>query len=389
LSLYTLLFSPIILLTFLSLLFICANCFDSCQGMSKIIQKIGKNTFPLATADPFLFAVYHTDAYPAGTEEMTPIDGRVGDGSDFGPTSGSSGNAADPPYRFYHGRTKPGFPSHPHYGIETLTAVVKGTIDHADSMGNGARYGETSKKVHDEAGSDLQWMTAGSGISHSESFPLISTDPAVGNPTKFFQIWLNLPAASKNVKPHFSMVWGEKVVAKPLAKGGCVTLWNGNAFGLSAPTAPADSYAADPNSKVVVAFLVLKPGDSVTLEGVDDETVNRRIYQIGTSPVTVGADVVAPGHYASLTPTAPATFSLPADATAPAEFLLLQGRPIGEPVFHRGPFVTNTAAEMQQVFVRYQTDHFGQSWPWPESNVVFPREAVRHTNVKGVITNAV
>ena len=267
---------------------------------------------------------------------------------------------------------------------------MKGTIDHADSMGNGARYGESAQKVHPEAGSDLQWMTAGSGISHSESFPLISTDPAVGNPTKFFQIWLNLPAASKNVDPHFSMVWGENVVAKPLAEGGCVTLWTGEAFGLSAPTAPADSYASNPASKVVVAFIVLHPGDRVTLGAVDDESVNRRIFQIGRSAVTVGDDAtVQPGHFASLAPTLDATFSLSADATEPAEFLLLQGAPLGEPVYHRGPFVTNTPEQMQQVFIRYQSTQFGQSWPWPESNVVFPRDAFRHTNVKGVVKNAV
>jgi hypothetical protein len=83
---------------------------------------------------------------------------------------------------------------HPHRGFETVTATITGVIDHTDSAGNAGRYGH----------GDLQWMTAGRGIVHAEMFPLINTNS--DNPTRFFQIWLNLPAKHKMVEPAFVMV---------------------------------------------------------------------------------------------------------------------------------------------------------------------------------------
>lgn len=95
----------------------------------------------------------------------------------------------------YHGDRIPGFPQHPHRGFETLTATIDGIIDHSDSEGNAGRYGK----------GDLQWMTAGRGIVHGEMFPLVNADRP--NHTKFFQIWLNLPAKDKMVPPAFVMVF--------------------------------------------------------------------------------------------------------------------------------------------------------------------------------------
>ena len=121
------------------------------------------------TGDPYLFCVYHKDNYPAGNGKMEAP--KYGNGSDFDPSA---------EYRMYHGTKIPGFPQHPHRGFETITATIEGLIDHADSVGNGGRYGL----------GDLQWMTAGEGIVHSEMFPLVKTDAP--NPTRFFQIWLNV-----------------------------------------------------------------------------------------------------------------------------------------------------------------------------------------------------
>ncbi|MEK7692326.1 MAG: pirin family protein, partial [Bdellovibrionota bacterium] len=134
--------------------------------------------------DPFLFCAYHRDLYPKGNQEFGPAESLVGRnlGEDFTLKNG---------YRMYHGEVIPGFPVHPHRGFETVTVVRQGLIDHADSMGAAGRYGD----------GDVQWMTAGRGVQHSEMFPLL--DQTKGNPLELFQVWLNLPSKSKMGAPHF------------------------------------------------------------------------------------------------------------------------------------------------------------------------------------------
>src|SRR5205085_10917871 len=102
-------------------------------------------------------------------------------------------------WRMYHGMTVPGFPQHPHRGFETVTFVRSGLIDHSDSLGATARFGR----------GDVQWLTAGKGIVHSEMFPLVQRGER--NPVELFQIWLNLPRADKLVEPHFTMLWREQI----------------------------------------------------------------------------------------------------------------------------------------------------------------------------------
>jgi redox-sensitive bicupin YhaK (pirin superfamily) len=148
--------------------------------------------FPWQTIDPFLFCVYHDDAYPRGNAQFgpdAPLSGR-NLGQDF---AGKDG------WRMYHGLTVPGFPAHPHRGFETVTIVRKGLIDHSDSLGATARFG----------GGDVQWLTAGRGIVHAEMFPLL--DASAPNPLELFQIWLNLPARSKMAEPHFKMLWSQDI----------------------------------------------------------------------------------------------------------------------------------------------------------------------------------
>ena len=107
----------------------------------------------------------------------------------------------------YHGEIVPGFPQHPHRGFETVTIVRRGLIDHSDSLGATARFGR----------GDVQWLTAGRGIVHSEMFPLL--DSAEPNPVELFQIWLNLPARDKMVEPHFTMLWEPNDPARIEAPG--------------------------------------------------------------------------------------------------------------------------------------------------------------------------
>ena len=120
------------------------------------MKKFGMG-FPWPTEDPFLFCAHHNDHYPAGNSEQGIDKVHVSDralGSDFTIKNG---------FRMYHGKSVPGFPYHPHCGFETITLVTEGYIDHSDSLGAKARFGK----------GDVQWMTAGSGVQHSEMFPLL------------------------------------------------------------------------------------------------------------------------------------------------------------------------------------------------------------------------
>jgi len=148
--------------------------------------------FQWETADPFLFCVHHEDKFPKGNDQLGPVasmDGRhMGD--DFIIKDG---------FRMYHGKKVPGFPGHPHRGFETVTVVREGLVDHADSLGAAGRYGN----------GDVQWMTAGGGVQHSEMFPLLNKDK--DNPLELFQIWLNLPKKNKMVKPYFRMLWSDTI----------------------------------------------------------------------------------------------------------------------------------------------------------------------------------
>mmetsp|Transcript_27563 Transcript_27563/g.64695 ORF Transcript_27563/g.64695 Transcript_27563/m.64695 type:complete len:359 (+) Transcript_27563:127-1203(+) len=323
---------------------------------------------PMPTMDPFLFAVYHVDAYPAD-----PSGGRMefldpGDGHDFDPSA---------PYRMYHGDHIPGFPQHPHRGFETITATVRGLVDHADSTGNAGRYGE----------GDLQWMTAGKGIVHGEMFPLVNSDKP--NHLQFFQIWLNLPKAKKMVDPSFAMFWADDVPKWKSSDGlVTVTIFAGNYF-LEKETKqnspPPDSLAANPDNDVAVLRIVLKSGGKMVLPRANkgEEGVNRTMYLLdGLHGVRVDGNVVKQKVCITLDATKDVTIELPREAQDVTEFLVLQGKPIDEPVVQHGPFVMNTHREIQQAFSDYQRTQFG-GWPWHRDDVIFPSNKRRFARVDG------
>ncbi|HEX8106471.1 MAG TPA: pirin family protein, partial [Kofleriaceae bacterium] len=198
--------------------------------------------FQWPTLDPFLFCVHHDDAYPAGNEQLGPaasLDGRDL-GMDF---AGKDG------WRMYHGTTVPGFPQHPHRGFETVTIVRRGLIDHSDSLGATARFGR----------GDVQWLTAGKGISHCEMFPLL--DPAGPNPVELFQIWLNLPRRDKLVAPYFTMLW-DRTIPRIEAPGVLVRAIAGALGDATPPSPPPSSWASRGEADVAIWTLHLQPGAS-------------------------------------------------------------------------------------------------------------------------------
>jgi redox-sensitive bicupin YhaK (pirin superfamily) len=309
--------------------------------MSSPILAIQSLGFPWATVDPFLFCAYHDDAYPKGDGKMGPAASLAGReiGQDFSRKDGWS---------MYHGDSVPGFPAHPHRGFETVTIVRKGLIDHSDSLGATARFG----------GGDVQWVTAGKGIVHSEMFPLLRADEE--NPLELFQIWLNLPAKNKMAAPHFTMLWSEQIPRTVLqdAQGRKteVAVIAGR-FGDLAPLAPPpDSWAAQEGSDVAIWTLRMEPGAAFQLPPATLAGTRRTLYFFkGATAQVAGQAVQGP---AAVTLDAGVEVAIAA-GDGVCEFLLLQGRPIGEPVAQYGPFVMNTQAEIMQAMQDYRRTQFG------------------------------
>ncbi len=316
------------------------------------------------TLDPFLFCAHHNDAYPAGNGAMAPavaLEGRA-IGSDFSRKDGWS---------MYHGDTVPGFPGHPHRGFETVTLVRRGLIDHSDSLGAAARFG----------GGDVQWVTAGKGIQHSEMFPLLNDDAP--NPLELFQVWLNLPARHKLVEPHFTMLWNEHIprLVHHDAQGHAttVTVVAGALPGAPPPLAPPpESWAAQPGADVAIWTLHLAPGAQWELPAAQGRGTRRMLYFFAGEGLRIGSEALH--AHAALELEAGQDLPLVNTGSTPVECLLLQGRPIGEPVVQYGPFVMNTQQEIAQALQDYRRTQFG-GWPWPQADPVHgstPRRFARY-----------
>ena len=309
------------------------------------------------TIDPFLFCAHHNDAYPAGNELQGPdesLDGRE-IGMDF---VGADG------WRMYHGDVVPGFPQHPHRGFETVTYVRTGYADHSDSLGATARFGQ----------GDVQWLTAGAGIVHSEMFPLRNKTEA--NPLELFQIWLNLPGADKMVDPYFTMIWADdipRVRSTDTSGRSTEVLVLAGSYGeITPPTPPPNSWAARLVSDVAIWHLHLDAGTSLELPAAESEDTVRTIYVFdGTGIQIAGVDL--PAGTGSVVRS---DLAIALGSSGGADCLVLQGRPIGEPVVRQGPFVMNDELGLRQTFEDYRRTGFG-GWPWPVNGPVHPAESGR------------
>lgn len=323
-----------------------------------ILQISPLGTPPWATSDPFIFCVHHLEHYPEGTDEMGPDPGLLRGrniGNDF---SGKDG------WSMYHGDTVPRFPQHPHRGFETVTLARQGFIDHSDSLGAKARFGQ----------GDVQWMTAGKGVVHSEMFPLINRDRP--NPTELFQIWLNLPADDKLVDPHFAMFWSEEVPRKTFVDDDgnetTLTVVAGDCGELTPPDPPPKSWAHDPDHRVAIWTLQFAPEAKWTLPAASGG-VNRSLYIFDGEGISAAGQQVPGQRRVRVDPTAEIELI---NGPEPSEILLLQGQPIDEPVAKQGPFVMNYPGEVREAMVDFQNTRFG-GWPWDESSPVHPRDARR------------
>ena len=243
-----------------------------------------------------------------------------------------------------------GFPWHPHRGIETITYVLRGRVEHGDSLGNRGVIGS----------GDVQWMTAGSGIIHQEM--------PKGDPKGFmwgFQLWANLPASHKMMNPRYRDVTADTVPEIALENGTVIRMICGSMQGRRGPvrdividpeyldvTVPPQSEFAHPVRKGYRAFAYVIDGSGYFCREKDPfayeaEGANYFDLQRDPSPGNESLVLFDDGDEVVVT-----------TQGMPVRFLLVSGRPLGEPVAWYGPIVMNTREELKTAFDEYRDGTF-------------------------------
>lgn len=233
-----------------------------------------------------------------------------------------------------------GFPSHPHRGFETVTYMLEGLMEHRDHMGN----------VGLLQGGDVQWMTAGKGIIHSE-MPRQNKGKMRG-----FQLWVNLPAKNKLTPARYQDISGEKIPVYQLPQGnvkalaGNTTISPTNAS--SANNTEINGFFDVPDTEVLYLDIHLNAQANISIPVKNDFTSLVYVYD--------GAAVLGK----ELTPSPAQTLSrlngegdivIQNTADSISRVLVLAGKPLREPIAQHGPFVMNTREEINQAIADYQT----------------------------------
>ena len=232
-----------------------------------------------------------------------------------------------------------GAPDHPHRGFETVTYVLAGENEHRDSYGNAdvLRPG------------DVQWMTAGGGVIHSE----MPTERfhREGGVQEGFQIWVNLPAVDKMMTPRYQTLRADDIPHARSADGRvAVRVIAGESLGSAA--------RIDTRVPIQMLHFAIQPGGALT-QSVPAEQ-NGLIYVFkGVARVGSEKREVRENQAALLESGDSVGIAVDADAGGAAELLLLSGKPLQEPVARYGPFVMNTPEQIEQAFRDYQSGRFG------------------------------
>ena len=230
-----------------------------------------------------------------------------------------------------------GFPDHPHRGFETVTYMLEGQIQHRDSRGNHGTLGP----------GDLQWMTAGSGLVHSE----MPGEDLVRNGGRLngFQLWVNLPRRDKMTDPKYQELTGNRI---PVARSGGVSIR------VIAGEALGQKGLIQTRIPITYLHLTLEPG-AEHIQSIPSRQ-NALAYVISgeakfdADQPAVRAENVAIFDHAS----DEVRISNPTNSET--NILLIAGEPIGEPVARYGPFVMNTRQELVQAFEDFQAGRMGR-----------------------------
>lgn len=226
-----------------------------------------------------------------------------------------------------------GAPSHPHRGFETVTYLLSGAMEHEDTTG--------TRAVIRSGG--VQWMTAGSGVVHSE----LPTHDMMqhGGRMHGFQLWVNLPAKKKMVPPRYQGYEADELAAVSLSQGGLIKVVAGVVHGAVGPV--------ETTSPMTYAHAVLEVGDVVEWE---PEAGHTALVHVFDGNVTVNDRIIDEGNMVVFDRTAGGVRVLAHESRA--QVLLLGGQPLGEPVSRYGPFVMNNRQEIVQAVEDYQSGNF-------------------------------
>ncbi len=228
-----------------------------------------------------------------------------------------------------------GFPPHPHRGFETVTYLLEGAMRHKDSAGH-------EGVIHPGG---VQWMTAGSGIEHSE-MPEQERGMLYG-----FQLWVNLPAAKKMAKPRYQEFDPKEIPIENRIGGAIVRVIAGTT--VEGTTGPVRDIAADP-----IYLDITLPAETTFHEEISQGD-NAFIYVIDGTLNVYGDSQTTPVPTESLAVLGNGAH-IKVSVDKPSRFLLIAGPPFNEPVVRHGPFVMNSEEEIQQAFVDYHAGRFGQ-----------------------------
>jgi quercetin 2,3-dioxygenase len=231
-----------------------------------------------------------------------------------------------------------GAPDHPHRGFETVTYMLEGEFEHRDSAGHAGRINP----------GDVQWMTAGRGVVHSEmpSARILHDGGVVHG----FQIWVNLPARLKMTAPRYQEIEASRIPEARSADGlARVRVIAGEALGTSA--------RIDTHTPFVYQHWILQPGARVIQPLPADH--NGLLYVFQGAVQVAGTDLLD-GQMGVLGSGDEIDFSVPGGAAVEAQLLLLGGVPLNEPMVQHGPFVMNTEAEIAQAVRDYQAGRMGE-----------------------------
>jgi redox-sensitive bicupin YhaK (pirin superfamily) len=205
-------------------------------------------------------------------------------------------------------------------------------------------------------------------------FPLVHTDK--DNALELFQVWLNLPAKDKMVEPHFKMLWGSQIPKfnhiDGNNKNSFIEVMAGSFEKHTAPTPPPGSWAFNAQHEVMVLNIKMDANATLQLPKAS-AGVNRTIYFYEGTELQIADGIIGKYQQAKIKADEDVTLQ---NGNEPASILVLQGKPIGEPVMQYGPFVMNTKEEINKAFEDYHATQFG-GWPWGRYDNVHARNEPR------------